>query len=136
MPLPFTDSGKQVVQYAGDGYSVMNYSKHQAEAVQFLKFVMSGPAQKIIAAAGLIPNVKGYGTPSPIQNEMLAFASKKGYEPYPMLDNVVQGEVVTAGSKQLDAAFGGDISPLAAAKSLKSALDALPASRRGPVYSG
>jgi len=53
-----------------------------------------------------------------------------------MLDNVVQGEVVTAGSKQLDAAFGGDITPLAAAKSLKAALDALPASRKGPVYSG
>ncbi|MGE5412650.1 MAG: hypothetical protein ACM3NW_00625, partial [Syntrophomonadaceae bacterium] len=108
----------------------------QSEAVQFLKFVMSGPAQKIIAAAGLIPNVKGYGTPSPIQNEMLAFAAKKGYAAYPMLDNVVQGEVVTAGQKQLDAAFGGDITPLAAAKSLKAALDALPASRKGPVYSG
>ena len=134
--LPFTNSGKNVTQYAGDGFSVMNYSKHQPEAVQFLKFVMSGPAQKIIAAAGLIPNVKGYRTKSPIQNEMLALAAKQGYVPYPMLDNVVQGEVVTAGSKQLDAAFGGDITPLAAAKSLKAALDALPASRKGPVYSG
>jgi ABC-type glycerol-3-phosphate transport system substrate-binding protein len=135
-PLPFTDRGKNVVQYAGDGFSVMNYSKHQPEAVQFLKFVMSGPAQKIIAAAGLIPNVKGYGTKSPIQNEMLALAAKQGYTSYPMLDNVVQGEVVTAGQKQLDAAFGGNITPLAALESLKAALDALPASRKGPIYSG
>jgi raffinose/stachyose/melibiose transport system substrate-binding protein len=134
--LPFTNTGRNVVQYAGDGYSVMNYSKHQAEATQFLKFVMSGPAQRIIAAAGLIPNVKGYGTPSAIQNEMLDLAAKQGYTPYPMLDNVVQGEVVTAGNKQLDAAFGGDITPLAALKSLKAAVDALPASRKGPIYSG
>jgi hypothetical protein len=48
----------------------------------------------------------------------------------------VQGEVVTAGQKQLDATFGGNISPFAAAKSLKAALDALPASRKGPIYSG
>ena len=135
-PLPFSDSGKNVVQYAGDGFSVMNYSKHQKEAVQFLKFMMTGPAQRIIAAAGLIPDIKGYGTKSPIQNEMLDFVSKKGLTPYPMLDNVVQGEVVTAGQKQLDAAFGGNISPLAALKSLKAALDQLPASRKGPVYSG
>jgi raffinose/stachyose/melibiose transport system substrate-binding protein len=136
-PLPFSDHPQNgVTQYSGDGFSVMNYSQHQAEAVQFLKFMMTGPAQRIIAAAGLIPDIKGYGTKSPIQNQMLAFASKKSYAPYPMLDNVVQGEVVTAGSKQIDAAFGGDISPLAALKSLKSALDALPASRKGPVYSG
>jgi raffinose/stachyose/melibiose transport system substrate-binding protein len=135
--LPFSDKPQRgVIQYAGDGFSVMSYSKHQKEAVQFLKFMMTGPAQRIIATAGLIPDIKGYGTKSPIQNAMLAFAAKKGYTPYPMLDNVVQGEVVTAGQKQLDAAFGGDIKPLDAAKSLKSALDELPASRRGPVYSG
>jgi raffinose/stachyose/melibiose transport system substrate-binding protein len=135
-PLPFTDRGKGVTQYSGDGFSVMNYSKHQTEAVQFLKFVMSGAGQRIIGAAGLIPDIKGYGTKSPIQNQMLAFAARQGYTAYPMLDNVVQGEVVTAGSKQLDAAFGGDITPMAALKSLKAALDALPASRKGPIYSG
>jgi raffinose/stachyose/melibiose transport system substrate-binding protein len=135
--LPFADhSQKAVIQYAGDGFSVMNYSKHQKEAVQFLKFMMTGPAQRIIAAAGLIPDIKGYGTKSPIQNAMLAFAAKKGYVAYPMLDNVVQGEVVTTGQKQLDAALGGDISAQAAMKSLKSTLDQLPASRKGPIYSG
>ncbi|PWU25387.1 MAG: hypothetical protein C5B48_01575 [Candidatus Rokuibacteriota bacterium] len=135
-PLPFSNNGKNVVQYSGDGFSVMNYSKHQAEAVQFLKFMMTGPAQRIIAAAGLIPDIKGYGTKSPIQNQMLAFAASQGHTPYPMLDNVVQGEVVTTGNKQLDAAFGGDISAQSALKSLKSTLDQLPASRKGPIYSG
>jgi raffinose/stachyose/melibiose transport system substrate-binding protein len=67
---------------------------------------------------------------------MLAFVSKQGLTPYPMLDNVVQPEVVTTGMKQLDAALGGDISSLAALKSLKATLDQLPASRKGPIYSG
>jgi raffinose/stachyose/melibiose transport system substrate-binding protein len=134
--LPFSDRPSGVVQFSGDGFSVMNYSKHQAEAVQFLKFMMTAAGQRIIAAAGLIPDIKGYGTKSPIQNQMLNFAAKQGLTAYPMLDNVVQGEVVTTGQKQLDAAFGGDISALAALKSLKATLDQLPASRKGPVYSG
>jgi len=114
----------------------MSYSKHQKEAVEFLKFMMSAPAQKIIAAAGLIPDIKGYGTTNPLSNQMLAFVSKQGLVPYPMLDNVVQPEVVTTGMKQLDAALGGDISAQAALKSLKATLDQLPSNRKGPIYSG
>ncbi len=135
--LPFSDRPQRgAVQYSGDGFSVMSYSKHQKEAVEFLKFMMSAPAQKIIAAAGLIPDIKGYGTTNPLSNQMLAFVSKQGLIPYPMLDNVVQPEVVTTGMKQLDAALGGDISAQAALKSLKATLDQLPANRKGPIYSG
>src|SRR6266849_4901122 len=135
--LPFSDRPQRgAVQYSGDGFSVMSYSKHQEEAVEFLKFMMTAPAQKIIAAAGLIPDIKGYGTTNPLSNQMLAFVSKQGLIPYPMLDNVVQPEVVTTGQKQLDAALGGDISAQAALKSMKTTLDQLPASRKGPIYSG
>jgi ABC-type glycerol-3-phosphate transport system substrate-binding protein len=135
--LPFSDQPQRgVIQYSGDGFSVMKYSKHPKEAVEFLKFMMSAPAQKIIAAAGLIPDIKGYGTSNPLANQMLAFVSKQGLTPYPMLDNVVQPEVVTAGMKQLDAALGGDISAEKALKSLKATLDQLPGSRKGPIYSG
>jgi raffinose/stachyose/melibiose transport system substrate-binding protein len=135
--LPFSDKPQHsVIQYSGDGFSVLKYSKHPKEAVQFLKFMMSAKGQKIIADAGLIPDIKGYGTKNAVSNQMLGFAAKHGYTPYPMLDNVVQPEVVTTGQKQLDAAFGGDISPLGALKSLKATLDQLPASRKGPVYSG
>jgi raffinose/stachyose/melibiose transport system substrate-binding protein len=109
--LPFSDRPQRgAIQYSGDGFSVMRYSQHQKEAVEFLKFMMSAPAQKIIADAGLIPDIKGYGTSNPLSNQMLAFVAKQGLAPYPMLDNVVQPEVVTTGMKQLDAALGGDIS--------------------------
>jgi ABC-type glycerol-3-phosphate transport system substrate-binding protein len=135
--LPFSDRPQNgVIQYAGDGYAAMSYSSHKTEAVQFLKFIMSPAGQKIVAQAGLIPDIKGYGTTNPLSNQMLAFAAKQGMTAYAMLDNVVQPEVVTAGSKQLDAAFGGDISVNAALKSMKTTLDQLPASRKGPVYSG
>ena len=42
---------------------------------------------------------------------MLDLAAKQGLTPYPMLDNVIQSEVVDVASKQLVAAFGGTTSP-------------------------
>jgi ABC-type glycerol-3-phosphate transport system substrate-binding protein len=132
---PYAD-GKQhgVVQYPGDGFSVMKYSKHQKEAVQFLKFMMTAQAAKIISAAGLIPDIKGFRTSNPVANQMLDFAAKRGYAAYPMLDNVIQPEVVTTAQKQLVAAFGGNISVSEALKSMKSTLDGLPADRKGSSY--
>jgi ABC-type glycerol-3-phosphate transport system substrate-binding protein len=132
---PYAD-GKQhgVVEYPGDGFSVMKYSSHQKEAVQFLKFMMTAQAAKIISAAGLIPDIKGFRTTNPVSNQMLDFAAKQGFATYPMLDNVIQPEVVTTAQKQLVAAFGGNISVNEALKSMKSTLDALPADRKGSSY--
>jgi raffinose/stachyose/melibiose transport system substrate-binding protein len=132
---PYAD-GKQhgVVQYPGDGFSVMSYSKHKNEAVQFLKFMMTPQAARIVAAAGLIPDIKGLRTTNTVANQMLDFAAKQGFTAYPMLDNVIQPEVVTAAQKQLVAAFGGNISVTEALKSMKAALDALPSSRKGSSY--
>jgi raffinose/stachyose/melibiose transport system substrate-binding protein len=133
--LPFSDRPQRgVIQYSGDGLSVMKYSRHQKEAVEFLKFMLSAQGQQIIIAAGLIPDIKGYATKNPLSTKMLDFAARQGLTPYPMLDNVVQPEVVTTGQKQLDAALGGDISVNAALKSLKATLDQLPRDRKGPVY--
>ena len=132
---PYAD-GKQhgVVQYPGDGFSVTKYSSHQAEAVKFLKFMMTAQAAKIISAAGLIPDIKGFRTSNPVSNALLDFAAKQGFAAYPMLDNVIQPEVVTTAQKQLVAAFGGNISVNEALKSMKSTLDGLPADRKGSSY--
>ena len=136
--LPFSDRPQRgAIQYSGDGFSVMKASKHPKEAVQFLKFMMTAQAAKIIAAAGLIPDIKGFRTSNPLANQMLAFA-KQGLTHNPMLDNVVQPEVVTTGhgSSSYDAALGETSPPREASKSMKTTLDQLPASRKGPVYSG
>ncbi len=131
---PYTSKPQTgVVQFAGDGFSVSKSSKHPQQAVAFLKFLMTPQAEKIIAAAGLIPDVKGYSTTNPLSNQMLAFA-KHGLTPYPMIDNVIQGDVVTAGQNQLDAALGGDASALTALKSMQSTLEGLPSNQRGSVY--
>ena len=82
------------------------------------------------------PDIKGFRTDNPISNQMLDFAAKQGFQPYPMLDNVIQPEVVTTAQKQLVAAFGGNISVTAALKSMKATLDGLPANRKGSRYSG
>ena len=124
---------KGVVQYAGDGFSVSKSSKHPTEAVEFLKFLMTPQAEKIIAAAGLIPDIKGYSTSNPLSNAMLAFA-KNGDTAYPMIDNVIQGDVVSTGQKELDAALGSDTSASSALGSMKSTLDSLPSDQRGTVY--
>jgi raffinose/stachyose/melibiose transport system substrate-binding protein len=132
---PFTSKPQNaVIQYAGDGFAVSKQSKHQKEAAAFLRFLMSPQAEKIIAAAGLIPDVQGYTTSNPLANQMLAFAAKQGKTAYPMIDNVIQGDVVTTGMKQLDTALGGNISGGAALKSMKQTHDALPASQRGSKY--
>jgi raffinose/stachyose/melibiose transport system substrate-binding protein len=131
---PFTAKPQHgVVQYSGDGFSVSKQSSHQKEAVQFLKFLMTPTAQHIIAAAGLIPDIKGFSATNPLANQMLAFA-KSGKIAYPMIDNVIQGDVVTTGTKQLDAALGGNISAASALKSMKQTHDSLPSDQRGPVY--
>jgi raffinose/stachyose/melibiose transport system substrate-binding protein len=131
---PFTSKPQHgVVQYSGDGFAVSKQSSHQKEAVQFLKFLITPTAQHIIAAAGLIPDVQGFKATNPLANEMLAFASS-GKVAYPMIDNVIQGDVVTTGMKQLDAALGGDLSAASALKSMKQTHDALPADQRGSVY--
>jgi raffinose/stachyose/melibiose transport system substrate-binding protein len=131
---PFTSRPQHgVVQYSGDGFAVSKQSGHQKEAVQFLKFLMTPTAQHIIASAGLIPDIEGFKATNPLANQMLAFA-KSGKVAYPMIDNVIQGDVVTTGMKQLDAALGGDISPASALKSMKQTHDSLPANQRGPVY--
>lgn len=132
---PYSDKPMRgVIEYPGDGFSITSYSKHQKEAVDFLKFMMTAQAAKIVVGAGLIPDIKGFSTDNAVSNAMLAFHHKKGYTAYPMLDNVIQPEVVDTASKQLVAAFGGSLSVQGALKSLLSTLNQVPPDRKGKVY--
>lgn len=123
-----------VVEYAGDGFAMTKYSQHKPQAIEFLKFLMTPQAQQIEAAAGLIPDLQGYTPSNSIDQAMLNFASKDGYTMYPMLDNVTQPEVVTAASKELDAAFGGTITVPAALQNMQQTLTQLPPNRRNSTY--
>ena len=128
---PFSNKPiKGVVQYPGDGYSITNYSKNKAAAAAFLAFLATPQASAIINKAGLIPDVTGTKTTNPVNQQMLNFA-KHGYTPYPMLDNVVQGDVVNAGSKVLPSVLAGKMSPASALGQMKDAWQQLPSSQRG-----
>ena len=66
---------------------------------------------------------------------MLDFVSKDGLIAYPMLDNVVQGDVVSTGSKFLPVgAAAAPESVQAALQAMQTTLDQLPANQRGNTF--
>jgi ABC-type glycerol-3-phosphate transport system substrate-binding protein len=125
---------KGVVDFAGDGLSETTYAKQPAAATEFLQFMTTDQAAKIINAAGLIPAINGVNTSNPVNQEMLNFVSKDHMTVYPMLDNVVQSNVVTAGSKFLPSVLNGTISVQQALSNLKTTWGQLPANSRGSTY--
>jgi len=127
---PYSDTPiNGVVQFPGDGFSVMKYSSHQAAAYKFLTWMTTQAAGAIVNQAGLIPDIKGMTTTNPVNQQMLNFVSS-GMTVYPMLDNVVQVNVVNAGSKVLPSVLAGQQSPLSALQNMQQVLNSLPASQR------
>jgi len=125
---------KGVVDFAGDGLSMMSYSQHKTQAAEFLTFMTTKQAAAIINAAGLIPAVNGTTTSNPVNQEMLNFVSQDGMTVYPMLDNVVQGNVVNIGSKFLPAVLNGTQSITSALQAMQTTLQQLPADQRGNTF--
>ena len=125
---------KGVVDFAGDGLSETSYAKQPAAATEFLEFMTTDQAANIINAAGLIPAINGVNTSNPVNQEMLNFVSKDHMTAYPMLDNVVQSNVVTAGSKFLPSVLNGTITVQQALTNMKTTWGQLAASARGSTY--
>src|SRR6202044_2373937 len=116
---------------AGDGLSMMSYSPHKAQAAEFLTFMTTKQAASIVNAAGLIPAINGTSTSNPVNQQMLDFVSQGGMTAYPMLDNVVQGNVVNIGSKFLPAVLNGGESIPKARQPIKPPGKHFPPNRRG-----
>jgi raffinose/stachyose/melibiose transport system substrate-binding protein len=132
---PFSNNPiKGVVDFAGDGLSMTTYTKHPTQALQFLTFMTTPAAAKIINAAGLIPAIQGTSTSNPVNQEMLNFVSQDHLTVYPMLDNVVQPNVVSTGSKFLPSVLNGTMTPSAALQNMQTTLGQLPADSRGTSY--
>jgi len=125
---------KGVVDFAGDGISQMTYSQHPTQDAQFLEFMTTPQAAKIVNAAGLIPAIVGTSTSNPVNQQMLDLVSQAHLTVYPMLDNVVQGNVVSTGQKFLPSVLGGRESVQAALQALQTTLSQLPASQRGNTF--
>ena len=85
-------------------------------------------------AAGLIPAIRGMSTSNPVNQQMLNFVSQDHLTAYPMLDNVVQPEVVTTGSKVLPSVLNGTMTPSAALQNMQTTFGQLPSTARGTSY--
>ncbi|HEX9034850.1 MAG TPA: ABC transporter substrate-binding protein [Streptosporangiaceae bacterium] len=132
---PFSNTPiKGVVDFAGDGLAQMSYSPHPKEDAMFLDFMTTPQAASIVNAAGLIPAITGTTTSNPVNQQMLDMVSQGGMTAYPMLDNVVQGDVVNTGSKFLPAVLNGSQSVQAALQAMQTTLNQLPASQRGNTF--
>jgi len=125
---------KGVVDFAGDGISMMSYTPHKTQAAEFLTFMTTKQAASIVNAAGLIPAINGTSTTNPVNQEMLNFVSQGGMTAYPMLDNVVQGNVVNIGSKFLPSVLNGSESITKALQDMQTTLQQLPANQRGNTF--
>ena len=131
---PFSDSKiNGVVEFAGQGFALTSYAKSKDAAVDFLNFMMSEEGAKVIDGAGLIPNRTGSTTSNPVNQQMLGFADQ-GIIKYPMLDNVVQGDVVDAGNKIIPSILAGKTAPAKGLAQLKQVWDQIPAENKGDTY--
>lgn len=131
---PFSDKAiKGVVEFAGQGLSMTNYSKNKKAATGFLEFMTTMDAAKIVDAAGLISNIKGSTTSNPVNQQMLDFAAKGGFTRFPMLDNVLQGDVVDAGNKILPSILGGKTSVAGGLKQMAQVWANLAVEKRGEI---
>ncbi|TRZ85927.1 MAG: extracellular solute-binding protein [Streptomycetaceae bacterium] len=132
---PFSDAPMTgVVQMAGQGISIMKYSKNITAAAGFVTFMTTDEASAIFDKAGLIPNVIGSTTSNPVNKEMLAFTETGGLTAFPMLDNVIQGDVVDAGNKIIPSILAGKIKPAAALKQLRQVWEQLAADAKTETY--
>jgi ABC-type glycerol-3-phosphate transport system substrate-binding protein len=128
---PYADKAINGVEhYPGDGIGVTSWSTHKTEAEEFTAFLTTAQAGGILAKDGVSPNRAGYAAHNAVWTAINNFETKQKMAVYPYIDNVIQVPVWNLGSKQLVAAFAGNIKPLAALQSLKQALDGLPASQK------
>jgi ABC-type glycerol-3-phosphate transport system substrate-binding protein len=131
---PFSDTPiKGIVEFAGDGFSMTNYSKNQTQAAAFLAFLASDEGQKIISENGIIPTKLGFTSDQRMAKDLLSFATDQGFTRYPMIDNVMQPEINDVGSKVLNAAFGGAQTMKDALTSMQQANEALPADQKNQI---
>ncbi|MHB8556352.1 MAG: ABC transporter substrate-binding protein, partial [Candidatus Dormibacteria bacterium] len=80
---PFSNAPMhKVVEFAGNGFAMTSYSPHKAAAAQFLQFMTTPQAARIVASQGLIPAVNGVGATNALANQMVALVTKQHYTMY------------------------------------------------------
>jgi raffinose/stachyose/melibiose transport system substrate-binding protein len=123
-----------LIQFPGDGFGITSYSQHKTEAAGFLNFLTTNQAATILNKAGDIPSVSGAPVSNPLNKAMLKLGAEPGATIYPMIDNVVQGDVVDAGSKILPSVLAGRTGAASALEQLEQAWTQLPPDQRSSTF--
>ncbi len=110
----------------GDGLSILKSSQNKKDAAAFLTYLMSGDAQTILSKSGLIPARKGYSATNPLYAGLFALSATGGFTKYPMIDNIIQPDLVNTGQSVLDAAFAQQMSVPAALQKMQATWNNLP----------
>ena len=130
-PLPFSDTPiKGVVEMPGDGLSILKESQNKKDAAAFLTFLMSGDAQTILSKTGLIPAREGYFATNPLYAGLFALSATGGFTKYPMIDNVIQPDMVNTGQSVLNAAFAQQMTVPVALQKMQATWNNLPADQK------
>lgn len=82
-----------------------------------------------MSKTGLIPGREGYAASNPLYVGLLALSSQ-GFTKYPMIDNVIQGELVDTGQRVLNAAFAGQMKVSDAMQKMQDTWNNLPADEK------
>jgi ABC-type glycerol-3-phosphate transport system substrate-binding protein len=130
-PLPFSDTPiKGVVEMPGDGLSILKTSDNKKDAAAFLTYLMSGEAQTILSKTGLIPAREGYAATNPLYAGLFALSATGGFTKYPMIDNVIQPNMVDTGQSVLNAAFAQQMTVPQALQKMQDTWNNLPADQK------
>lgn len=129
---PYTDdaSTHNLVELAGNGYTIMKYSKHQAEAGKFVSFILSDAGQKVVAETGQPAIRPGFSTQYAALNALTALSDKSGTTHYPMYDNFSQSAVTTVINSTVGQVLFGQATPSKALKAMDAAVSSLPSDQQ------
>lgn len=124
---PYQATDRDVlVETAGVGYTVFDFSDHVAEAGEFLSFILSDEGQQVIADMGQPPTRPGFETESSAINQLIALGAEAETVKYPMFDNFTQPAVTDALYKNVGLVLVGELDPAEALAAVDAAFDGLP----------
>jgi ABC-type glycerol-3-phosphate transport system substrate-binding protein len=121
---------KSIVNMAGNGVAVMNYSKHESDAGKFQAYLMSDAGQAIIAKSGHAATRPGFKTSFAALDQLSALSAEASTVRYPMFDNLSQPGVTTALQSNLGQVMVDKMSATSALTAIDGAFNALPSSQK------
>jgi raffinose/stachyose/melibiose transport system substrate-binding protein len=119
------------VAYPGVMTAVTNYSEHKDLALEFIKSALDPSVMGTMAETGLIPAMKGLSKDlltTPQAKEL--YEIMENDKNWPMYDNLIQPEVITAIIKELQLVALGKATPENALKVIQQTWDSLPANEK------